>query len=90
MEHHITSTDLARKLGDVLERVRHLGDSFTVVRDGDPVARLVPLHAGWGSSLREGLRAWSEAGAPDADFADALDRVAAADREPEDPWSLPR
>jgi prevent-host-death family protein len=87
MEHRITATELARKLGDVLGRVRYRGDSFIVERNGDPIARLVPLPAGSASSLREALAAWRSAGEPDADFADDLERVGAADRPPEDPWA---
>lgn len=86
MEHRISSTELARNLGDVLGRVRYLGDSFIVERNGDPVARLTPLAGASPTSVREALRAWSEGGEPEPGFADALERVNAADREPEDPW----
>jgi prevent-host-death family protein len=86
MEHRISSTDLVRRLGDVLARVRYLGDSFTVERSGDPVARLVPLPDASPTTLREALAAWAEAGEPDPGFADALERANAADRPAEDPW----
>ena len=57
-----------------------------VERNGDPVARLVPLPDAAGGSLREGLAAWSTGGGgePDPDFADVLERVGAADRPPDD------
>ena len=42
MEGRISSTQLARKLGDILGRVRYRGESFVVERNGDPFARLVP------------------------------------------------
>jgi prevent-host-death family protein len=87
MEHRISSTDLVRRLGDVLARVRYLGDSFTVERSGDPVARLVPLPGASPTTLREAFAAWVEAGEPDPDFADALERVNAADQPPEDAWA---
>ena len=86
MEHRISSTDLARRLGDVLGRVRYLGDSFVIERNGDPVARLAPLAQGSVTTMHEALRAWREAGPPDEGFADALERVNIADREPEDSW----
>ena len=86
MEHRISATELARKLGDVLGRVRYRGDSFLVERNGAPVARLVPVPGVPGASLREALGAWSMGGAPDADFADVLERVGAADRPPENAW----
>jgi len=87
MEHRISSTDLVRRLGDVLARVRYLGDSFTVERSGDPVARLVPLPGASPTTLREAFAAWAETGEPDPDFADALERVNAAGQPPEDAWA---
>ena len=87
MEHRISSTDLARRLGDILGRIRYLGDSFVVERNGEAVAVLRPLPGGSAASVREALRAWREAGEPDAGFADALERVGDADRLPGDPWA---
>jgi prevent-host-death family protein len=87
MEHRISSTDLVRRLGDVLSRVRYLGDSFIVERSGDPVARLVPVPGASATTLREALAAWSEPGAPDPGFADAMEGVNAADQPPEDAWA---
>ena len=86
MEHRISSTDLARRLGDVLGRVRYLGDTFVIERNGDPVARLAPLAEGSAATVGEALRAWAESGEPDPAFADALEQVNAADRAPSDPW----
>ena len=87
MEHRISATDLARRLGDVLSRVRYRGDSFLVDRNGAPVARLVPLAKESATSLGEALAAWRSAGVPDAEFADDLARIGAADVPPEDPWA---
>jgi antitoxin (DNA-binding transcriptional repressor) of toxin-antitoxin stability system len=87
MEHRISSTDLVRRLGDVLSRVRYLGDSFTIERSGDPIARLVPLPEASPTTLREALAAWSAAGEPEAAFADALELVSAADQPPDDAWA---
>lgn len=86
MEHRISATELARRLGDVLGRIRYRGDSFIVERNGDPVARLGPLPGTTGGSIREGLGAWCGAGADPA-LADALERVGSADRAPENPWA---
>jgi antitoxin (DNA-binding transcriptional repressor) of toxin-antitoxin stability system len=85
MEYRISATELARRLGDVLGKVRYRGDSFVVERNGDPVARLAPL-PGAAGSLREALAAWRGSGKADAGFADILERVGAADRAPEDAW----
>ena len=43
MERRITATELARRLGDILGRIRYQGESFTVERNGKPVARLTPI-----------------------------------------------
>lgn len=87
MEHRIAATELARRLGDVLGRVRYRGDSFLVERNGDPVARLVPIPAGSATTLGEALRAWRSSGEPEAGFADDLERVGASDHPPKDPWA---
>ncbi|MGH7569697.1 MAG: type II toxin-antitoxin system Phd/YefM family antitoxin [Gemmatimonadales bacterium] len=87
MEHRITATELARKLGDVLGRVRYRGDSFVVERNGDPVARLVPLPGVSTGSVRDALATWRSGSAPDPALADALERVGDADRPPENPWA---
>jgi prevent-host-death family protein len=87
VEHRISATELARRLGDVLGRVRYRGDSFVVERNGDSVARLVPVPEASVTSLQEALSAWRSAGEPEVGFADDLERVGAADRPPEDPWA---
>ncbi len=86
MESRISATELARKLGDVLGRVRFRGDVFVVERNGNAVARLSPLPSRADANLRETLAAWL--GEPPADerFADDLERVNRADRPPTDPW----
>jgi prevent-host-death family protein len=87
VETRISATELARRLGDILGRARYRGESFLVERNGDPVARLVPLPEKSTVSLREALAAWRAAGRPDATFAADLERVGAADRRPESPWA---
>lgn len=87
MEIRIGATELARKLGDVLGKVRFRRDTFVVERNGEPVARITPWPAGGDADLAEGLRAWREAAAPDPSFADDLDRVNRVDRPPKNPWA---
>jgi prevent-host-death family protein len=87
MEHRISATELARRLGDVLGRVRYRGDTFLVERNGAPVARLVPAHEGAPGTVREAFAAWKATGDPDPSFADDLERIGRADREPDDPWA---
>jgi prevent-host-death family protein len=87
MENRISATDLARRLGDVLGRVRYRGDSYVVERNGEPVARLVPLPGRATGTLREALTSWRRASLPDRGFASDLERVTSADRPPESPWA---
>lgn len=84
MSTRITATELARKLGDILGRVRYRRESFVIERNGAPVARLEPLAAS-PATVREVLTAW-RLGGPDPEFAEALERVGDADRTPENPW----
>lgn len=86
MEFRITATELARKLGDVLGRLRYRGDRFVIERNGVPVARLIPVVGPSPATLGEALEAWRGAGAPDPAFADDLHRIRSADRPPQDPW----
>ena len=87
MESKISATELARKLGDVLGRIRYRGESFVVERNGEPVARLTPLAARTAGTVREGLVAWREASSPDSELADDLERVNGADQPPSNPWA---
>lgn len=86
MTHRISATELARKLGDVLGRVRYRGESFIVERNGAPVARIEPVAGSAAVTVGEALLAWRGAGGPDEEFASILERVRAADRPPENPW----
>jgi antitoxin (DNA-binding transcriptional repressor) of toxin-antitoxin stability system len=86
MENVISATALARRLGDVLGRIRYRGESFVIERNGVAVARLVPAGADRHVSVVEVLHQWREAAEPEPEFAAALERIGAADREPGDPW----
>lgn len=83
----ISATSLARQLGDVLGRVRYRRDAFVIERKGVPVATLEPIEAQGGASVRSALAAWRDAADLDADFADALERIGAADSVPGYPWA---
>lgn len=86
MEIRISATDLARKVGEILGKVRFRRDTFVIERNGEPVARLIPTAIGSGTALAEGLRAWRQAASDDdPGFVDVLERVNRADRVPEDP-----
>jgi prevent-host-death family protein len=87
MIHRISATELSRTLGDVLGRVRYRHDAFVVERNGDPIARIVPVPDATLTSVLEGLTAWREGGASDPSFADDLERVGDLDRPPSDAWA---
>jgi antitoxin (DNA-binding transcriptional repressor) of toxin-antitoxin stability system len=55
MEHRISAAELLRRLDEILGKVHSRGDSFVVERNGDPVARIVPLPEKSPSFLRRGL-----------------------------------
>lgn len=82
----ISSTELARSIGDILGRVRYRRESFIVERNGKEVALLVPAPSGNRRILEEVLRAWIEAGPRDEEWAELLERIDREDRPLEDPW----
>jgi hypothetical protein len=86
MEHRISATELARRVGTVLAHVRYRGDSFVVERNGEPVARVLPAVGASPASLAEALSAWRSAGDAEPEFAADLERVGALDSPPHDPW----
>jgi antitoxin (DNA-binding transcriptional repressor) of toxin-antitoxin stability system len=83
MEFRISATDLARRLGDVLGRIRYRGESFVIDRNGTAVARIGPVPGA--GTLRDAMDAW-RASATDPAFADDLARVNASDHPPANPW----
>ncbi len=83
----VTATELARKLGDFLGRVRYRGESFIVERNGVAVAKVVPATDAEMPELASALAVWSSSGLEDAGFAGDLERVNAADKTPKNPWA---
>ncbi|MGH2352205.1 MAG: type II toxin-antitoxin system Phd/YefM family antitoxin [Chloroflexota bacterium] len=77
MATRITTTELSRRLSDVLSRVRYRGESFLIDRNGEAVATIEPARPGpcgsW-RALAERLRHFSP---HDPAFADDLERVQA-------------
>ena len=87
MEHAIRVADLARRLGDVLSKVRYRRDSFVIERNGRAVARVVPIDsAADNATLSEALTAWCDEATGDDAFADDLEMINAADRLPTNRW----
>jgi prevent-host-death family protein len=86
MEYHISATDLARRAGEVLGRVRYRGDSFVVDRNGDPVALITPVAGASTGTVREFVQIWDSVGRREPAYADDLEAVGALDVPPELPW----
>jgi prevent-host-death family protein len=86
MENRISATELARNLGDILGRIRYKGESFTVERNGKPIARLTPVREPNPVTVREAFVAWKAAVGADPKLAGDLERVRAADLPPGNPW----
>lgn len=82
----VSATELARKLGDYLARVRYRRESFLVERNGKPVARVVPVADAVPVTVARAFAAWCGAGPVDREFADDLEKVGAADVPPASPW----
>ena len=87
MDNRISATELVRALGDILGRIRYKGESFTVLRNGKPVARLTPVRDAHPATVGEVFAAWKAALGSDPELADDLERVCAADRPPGNPWA---
>lgn len=87
MEIRISATELARKLGDVLGKIRYRSDTFVVERNGEAIARISPVAHRVAEPLAHGLRAWQEAADSDPRFADDLESANRADRPPRNPWA---
>jgi prevent-host-death family protein len=81
----VSATDLVRRLGDILGRVRYRGEVILIERHGVPIAQIGPPPGARTVSLREAAARWAESAA-DTAFADDLERVNDADRPPTLKW----
>jgi prevent-host-death family protein len=86
VEQTITATELARRLSDVLNRIRYRGERFIVERNGEPVAALGPVAAApRGITLGELVARLGDLAPPGDGFADDLEAIQAAQPLPELP-----
>jgi antitoxin (DNA-binding transcriptional repressor) of toxin-antitoxin stability system len=74
MESHISATDAARSLSDLLNRVRYRGESFIIERGGEAVCRMVPAKP-QRCTVADLVRALKSAPTPDADYFDAVEKL---------------
>lgn len=86
MANRVSATDLARKLGDVLGRIRYRGETFVIEKHNAPIAQIGPVPGVHTTPLREVARLWITAGDADTSFADDLERIGASDQPPTAAW----
>jgi hypothetical protein len=82
MAHRVSATDLARRLGDILGRIRYRGETFTIDRHSVAIAQIGPPSENRSTTLREAAKHWIAATDADPGFADDLERIGAADTPP--------
>ncbi len=83
MEYRISATELARRLGDILGRIRYRAESFIVERNGKPVARIGPVGDSGSIAVREAAVGWMAADLRDPALAENLGQATEA-RGPRD------
>lgn len=83
----ISSTHLARSLGEILGRLRYGGESFIIEKSGKPVALLSAYPSHVRHTWPQFVEAWFQAGARDEDLALLLEEVDRSDRPAIDPWA---
>jgi len=52
----VSATDAARNFADLLDKVEHNGETFTVVRRGRAIAEIHPMLSGRGGEVKTMLR----------------------------------
>ena len=80
-----TATEMARRFGDYLARVRFGAQTITILKNKKPVAELRPLPEA-GGTLEDFVRLWKSL-PTDSSFADDLEKVNQADAPLENPWA---
>jgi hypothetical protein len=86
MTNRLSATDLARRLGDILGRIRYRGEAFVIERHNVPIAQIGPPPSGGTASLREAAEQWLGASEIDSTFAEDLEKIGAADQPPVVTW----
>jgi antitoxin (DNA-binding transcriptional repressor) of toxin-antitoxin stability system len=82
----VSSTEIARHLGDYLARVKHKGECFILTKNDRPIAELSPAPAGRMASWQELQEALK--GLPrDPTFADDLERANSKELPEPNPWA---
>jgi prevent-host-death family protein len=79
----LTATEAARRFSEMLDAVEESGETFVVVRNGRPVARVGPSPAAHGAAVKDALRAHPR----DTGWADELDALRSALRIEDRRWN---
>jgi antitoxin (DNA-binding transcriptional repressor) of toxin-antitoxin stability system len=74
----ITATELAKRLSDVLNRVKYRGERFVVQRNGKTIATIAPANDQPGITVRELIERIGDLRSPGEGFADDLEAVQAS------------
>lgn len=84
----LTIDEAARCLPELVDRVHETGESATLTKAGQPLARIVPIPSSQGSAdLIAFLRRWHAAHPePDEQFGEAVAEVRTTHQPPRDPW----
>jgi len=83
----VTATEAGRQLSDLLNRVRYRGESFVIIRGGEPVAQLSPPAEVQHVTLATLVKTLLDRRSNDPDFAADLERLQVAQPPIEgDPW----
>jgi prevent-host-death family protein len=86
VESHISATEAARSLSELLNRVRYRGESFVVERGGEPVCRIVPA-VPTRCTVAELVRVLKAGPRADRDYLDETEALAREQpRLPKSPW----
>jgi prevent-host-death family protein len=81
----LSATEVAREFSSVVNRVG-AGEEIEVVRNGVPVAQMVPASAGHLVSAARWRELMSSAPLPDEDFARDVNAARAKIGPPDSPW----
>jgi prevent-host-death family protein len=79
----LTATEAARRFSEMLDAVEGHGETFVVVRNGRPVARVGPAPAAHGAAVKDALRAHPR----DAGWTDELRALRSALRIEDRRWT---
>ena len=86
MSTKVSATEAARKLSDLLNRVRYRGETFTIMRGGEDVCQMTPVAPRAGVTLGALREALVSIPSPDEDFRSDLESIRAEQPPAESSW----